>query len=352
MGRKRQKDSLTNDTPFKFWSLDFDPGSVSISNPTPWACYLTIGATSKSSTKSFDAIIAPYSSYVCDPGDSREFALFVDNSASPFLAFTLPVVIVFSTGAADVQAPLSSALQTVTATGYDAKVLGIVGSSILAYLGLEETAVGTTVAVDLINAQNWNYGNSQVTINQGGIGDGKPSVLFGGAANGQVLPSDTTIAYLNSHWNPNEGTMSGWIFMTPTNAGSVNVFVMFCIGADSNNVIEFLKSASNTVSVSLKRANNESNNPNVSAAYTGGSWLHFAITWSQSNNRMRWFLNGSQVGSDKTLIGTWTANPLTNLMTQLASQQNAFYYPGYLAKWWLATRELTPAEIANISLLS
>lgn len=348
MARRRNTYRLTNDHPFQAITIDFDAMTLSISNPTPYNMYVNIGGRSQPDKQSASDIIAPFSSYVGDPGDAHDFGIYCDNSASPGFPFPLPVVITLSTGAASVQQPLNQAVFTNLATGYDAKVFSVVGSALVAFLTLEDTT-GLT-AVDSVNSQNWTYGNSQVTLNQAGIGDNKPAVLFGGAANGQITASDVVLTYLKSHWSPDEGSLSLWLYLNGTNAGSVGAFTFCILGESNNNRLSIGKPVANKIEAHMTRGG--SANAGSQFTYAGDSWLHVVVTWSRSNNRFRWYANGVQIGADIGLAGTWTVNPFAAAFTQIASEQNINYVPGSLAKFWLATRELSQPEIAQLAILT
>lgn len=344
---RRQPTQILHSDPFRIYNLDFEPRSLSIQNTTPFVCYLTIGGVNKPSIKAFDELIPPFTGYIGDPAGARSFAVFVDNTAAPNTPFTFPVVVVFSEGSASVQAPLSQSLVSIAATGYDGKLINVFGASLVAFLPLED--LSGLVAVESVAAQNWAYGASNVSLNQAGIGDGKTSVLFGGAAAGQVTPPAPVLTYLNGSgkFNKDEGSISLWLYLTSANAASATVMIACTIGVDANNFYKLYKPSANTITMSVNRGGAGSD---VSSTYNGNAWVHLAATWSVIANRRRFYVNGTQFSSI-ALAGTW-AGALTAAYSQLASANNAQYLSGYLAKFALGNRELSQTEVTQLSQLA
>lgn len=343
---KRESYQLTNVEPYKTFNLNFVPASLAIQNTSPFACYVRIGGVDKPGTKSFTDIIPPYTSYVADPAGAVSFAVFVDNSSAPSLAFTFPVVVTFSTGAASVQSPMSTAIQQIAATGYDAKIQSVVGSALVVFLPLEDLT-GLS-AVDLVAAQNWSYASSGVTLNQAGIGDSKPSVIFDGAA-GQVSPGAPALAFINSHWSPDFGTMGLWLFVTSANMAAAGQPAFVSLAADGNNQYLLYKNTVNVVSISIRRSGISQYAQNQ--PYTGNAWIFLAVTWNASTNKSKFYVNGIEPGIDGNCANTFVGSLTGGGFTALANYAGNFL-PGNLAKFFLANRELSAAEILQLAAIA
>lgn len=104
---RRQNYTITESTLIRSFSLDWQPNVFAIQNTTPYIIYVNIGTTSTPSKANFTDIIAPNSSWVSDPAGAYEFAINIDGGTTP--AFSFPVNVLFSMGAASVQSPLSLA---------------------------------------------------------------------------------------------------------------------------------------------------------------------------------------------------------------------------------------------------
>jgi hypothetical protein len=104
---------LTNVNNQIAFHVDFIPGSIAILNYSQFNCYVNVGSSSIPDARAFDAAIAPLSGYAADPVGGQDFGVFIDNSSAPGQVFPLPVTIIASTGQADAQAAISSALSSV-----------------------------------------------------------------------------------------------------------------------------------------------------------------------------------------------------------------------------------------------
>ncbi len=340
---RREPYLLTNTSPTLIKSLDFVPRTISIVNTSRYACYVNIGGRSLPNSKSFTDIIPPLTSYVGDPVGATDFAVLIDNAASPLAPFDYPVVVTFSEGAASTQFPISSILIPDFGSNYDNDLVNIVGKNhVVTYLPLSDLT--GLIATNPVDNLNWLYGASNVTLGQPGIGDGTTVALFGGAAAGQVVPPDPVAASMNSRWNVDEGTLFIWLFLTTANMASATIYYICIFGADGSNQYSVVKTAANTI----QGQGHRNSSMLVGLTYTGNSWLPVAITWNKTNNRFRVYANGAQVGADQALVGT-PSGSLTAAFCQLASQNNANYAPAYLSKFLVADRELSPLEMAAIS---
>lgn len=93
-------------TPYRDFTVDFEPATLSIFNPTKYTIYVRMGGEGASKI-GFTDIIPPNSSFTGDPVGAQSFSVFIDLAGDPSPSFPFPVTVTFSTGASSVNAPLS-----------------------------------------------------------------------------------------------------------------------------------------------------------------------------------------------------------------------------------------------------
>jgi len=114
---------------------------------------------------------------------------------------------------------------------------------------------------------------------------------------------------LNSAFNKSEGSISLWTKVSGSGVwtDSTNRY-MFYAAADVNNAIYLAKtSTSNTLQLYYAAGGT---GKSVSSTLVGGStdWIHLTLTWSKSADQMKAYINGNQVGTTQTGLGTWSGN--------------------------------------------
>jgi hypothetical protein len=116
---------------------------------------------------------------------------------------------------------------------------------------------------------------------------------------------------------------------------------------DGNNEVIFYKPpATGTVEAEYKAGGVWTGR---SLSVSDGAWHWAAITWNKADNRMRAYLDGSQVGGDFSGLGTW-AGSLSSADTVIGANttSNGNPWDGLLAHVGIWDVELTAAEIADI----
>jgi len=155
---------------------------------------------------------------------------------------------------------------------------------------------------------------------------------------------------LNSAWNPLAGTML--IFAKVADAGvwtDSTTRIATMIKADSLNFIDMFRSTvDNTIQFNF-RANSVIET--VATTDLGGSldWFMLAMTWDVSADEMKAYVNGAQVGSTQSGLGTWVLNldDQTNVIGA-ASVLASSVWDGWLAHYAIWNRALSLAEIQRI----
>ncbi len=151
---------------------------------------------------------------------------------------------------------------------------------------------------------------------------------------------------LNSVFYQNEGTVVAW---AKVNASSVwtdsTSGQIFYLRADDNNRIQILESSSN----SLLQFNylGGGTNSQVISAFSSTSWFQVVATWNKSADQFKVYVNGAQVGTTQTGLGTWTGNlATTTSLIGAASTAGAAPWKGMINDVRLYTRALSAEEIA------
>lgn len=76
-------------------------------------------------------------------------------------------------------------------------------------------------------------------------------------------------------------------------------------------------------------------------------WQHAAVTCSQANTRLRWFLNGSQVGTDFTLTTSFNGTP-TDFLFGIDTGLSLYPFDGGMQHALWSNHEGTPADIVAL----
>jgi len=181
---------------------------------------------------------------------------------------------------------------------------------LIQYLPIWETS-GTSVQ-DISG-----LGNNAVHINvfpgQPGAGDGKLFAYYKNLSTTNALSAGLVTAFGNGK--------EGWAWVVgkmnlTTTWTNVHNSELFRFTGDSSNFVYIRKTTTNNQLGFLYRSN-ASNALVTDASLAGTDDLFDAgITWSKTNNRMRAYINGAQVGTDQTVgAGNWTANPVLSIAT-------------------------------------
>lgn len=199
---------------------------------------------------------------------------------------------------------------------YDTKVLAL---SPIAYWGLDDTA--GTIAVEKVNGGAWNgtYVNTGgITLDEVGMGDGNPSVLFNpiGNENGNVAINS---AGLSAGYNGDEGTIGIWIKPFDADtwlAGVSKRFFTLQVDFVDRIVLEITGNPANESR--FMREANDSNVLSEDLPYSSLGWQHWMGRWSQSGNTQSLMYNGVQV-SQESGLSVWTGGAFDSDVTRLGS---------------------------------
>jgi hypothetical protein len=166
----------------------------------------------------------------------------------------------------------------------------------VAYWNFEEGG-GTTVNDKSGNANTgtWNgSGNHWVSGRSSKAGN------FNGASD----YVDVYSANLASAFNGKEGTITSWVKInSPSNDGTNRGIFMFF--KDNNNYFEIFKLTTGNL-----RFRRYANSVYSQQDYTvpANTWLQLAIAYSESQDSFKAYVNGTQIGSTVTGLGTWSGS--------------------------------------------
>jgi hypothetical protein len=187
------------------------------------------------------------------------------------------------------------------------------------------------------------------------IGQPANGVTLGSASGGHLTNAytfDGTNDYvnilnsdLNSAFNPDEGTIVTWAKVTNAGVwtdGTVRYLIRFAV--NGTNTVEMYKNSSNNVFVfSYYATTVNSGVTNTSFNPTG--WQMYVLTWSKTSDQVKAYINGTQVGSTQTGLGTFTGNLAAD---GSIGKGGSLYWSGLINDVRLYTRALSSDEIADL----
>lgn len=175
-------------------------------------------------------------------------------------------------------------------------------------------------------------------------GHGATAYTFDGTNDYVNIYSQT----LNSIFNPDEGTLSLWSKVSGAGVWTDgNLRTAFILDVDgSTNRFGFYKPSSNNQFAGLYVVGGI--NKNISGNFLSGStsWFLSTLTWSKSKDELKMYINGAQVGSTQTGLGTWAGN-FSSARSVIGTNHTAIgFWSGQINDVRLYDRALSAEEIA------
>jgi len=128
---------------------------------------------------------------------------------------------------------------------------------------------------------------------------------------------------LNSVLNQSEGSLVAWAKVSGSGiwTDGTTHYIAFLQADSSNRLILLKSSTNNTISFNYTSGGTTSQ---VTSTSIGGStsWFQLVITWSKADDQVKAFINGAQVGSTQTGLGTWVGN-LTSTSVTLGANSSS-----------------------------
>src|SRR5260221_339585 len=113
---------------------------------------------------------------------------------------------------------------------------------------------------------------------------------------------------LNGTLNPSEGSLVVWAKVSGAGVWTDGVTrYVASIQVDGNNNIILRKSSGSNLFSLIYDANGTSSRIDDSS-FSPTGWEQYVITWSKSNDQVKAYVNGAQLGSTLTGLGTWVGN--------------------------------------------
>lgn len=216
----------------------------------------------------------------------------------------MPVVVASGVQATNVQAGAPIPVYVVSGSlgqTYTQKVQGTAAANLIGYWPMDESS--GTVALDASgNGRNGAYkASGEPLLGQTGIGDGRTCPLFDGTNDYNNIYS----ASLAGAFNGAEGTIACWCKVAAAGTWT---------DATDRRPISLRVDANNRLNVNKTATNNQVGSTYVAGGTSKGvsfttagplTFFHLALTWSKSADQLKFYVNGAQVGTTQTGLGTW-----------------------------------------------
>jgi len=222
---------------------------------------------------------------------------------------------------------------------YYQKVLAIQPANLLSYWTMED-ASGPTIDDKSSNEFNAAVESGTLTFGVAGIGDGKTAIRFPGNA----WAGGQSAGYIAA-WNGAEQTIAAWVKASGAGMWADSAYryiIRFYAGADDRVAI-FRTSANGIIRFEYMAGATTKYLDVTDLAYT--DWVHFCITVSKTNDRLRAYVNGTQFGADITGLGVYAGT--MEWMSIGSDGSNS--WSGDMAHVCTWSKELTPAEVASLA---
>jgi lysophospholipase L1-like esterase len=228
-------------------------------------------------------------------------------------------------------------------TPYFQKLINTVGAAyLLRYYQLYDLS-GTAAVDKSTNLANGTYTGSP-TLGEPGVIASAKSALFGANSYMNFYTAGLAAAY-----TPDEMTV-GVFFKPPAGWWTDNAqHYLFNLDIDNNNCRRFYKTTSNVLG--LTNLSNSVAKSIQATTFNSYNWTSFIATISRSNDRARLYVNGSPWAAGTTGLETYqgTLSSARALIANLNTTSHAYASLCWQSDFFLATRELTPAEVAIAS---
>lgn len=224
---------------------------------------------------------------------------------------------------------------------YFENLQALFGAAIVAHWELGE-ATGATLNDSSGNGFNGTY-TAGVVLGEPGIGDGKTSARFG--ANDES--GNIFSAGLAAAWDRLEGTLFAWVRVNDLGTWyDAKTGAVVRLYGNGSNEITIQKSAVNLTVRYVYRSGGVTKSVSHSPVDLY-AWFHVAITWSNSGDAVKAYLNGDQVGVTQTglaLFGSVLNEAVIgaeDIITPLSE------FKGYIQHVTLLDRPATDPEILS-----
>ena len=221
---------------------------------------------------------------------------------------------------------------------YRDQVIGLFGTSLLAYWPLDETSGTAAINYGTLGAgANGTYGAAAAapTLASLAFPFGGQCPLFDG---GDYV--NVATATLSSGFSKLEGSLLAWFYVR----NGKGFGTVMRLAGDNPSAIK-LSEPNNTTGNSVVDYNNATGvTLSRNYASTPGNWYLAAINWTKTGNAVTAWMNAVQLGATVAMTSDWTTNiynPRCVIGAEDATASNAF--DGYVAHVCLLNRPATEA---------
>ena len=225
---------------------------------------------------------------------------------------------------------------------YQSKITGIESANLIGYWPMDE-ASGTNA--DDKSSQDNDGTYTGVTLGETGIGDGSTCPFFDGA-NDYV---DLETAAMLADFDGDHGTVAMWL-----KAYSVGIWTdstwryLFRHRENNNNYVVIARTDADN-RIELFRYGNNVGKIVRADGVTTTDWFHLAMTWDDTTDELKVYLDGSQIGTTQTPLAAWTGTELFDSIIGASTTASGDVWHGWIAHVALWTKALTPAQIASLA---
>jgi hypothetical protein len=197
------------------------------------------------------------------------------------------------------------------------------------------------IVVTELNPLNGDY--TGVTLGQPG-----PAGLNAVAYDGSNDYVNIYSAVFNSLFDPSVGTAIVFAKVSGAGVWSDGINRRWLeLYVDANNYVRLTKNAADVITMQYNAGGTlENSQPSDQPT----DWFMLAITWNKANDRVRFYLNGDQVGVDSTGLGVWAGN-LGETTTLIGASTTAplTVWDGSIGPVTVLTGEATAAELLKLA---
>lgn len=227
-----------------------------------------------------------------------------------------------------------------SALAYINLVLGVRTASLLAYWPFNEKSGSIVDNAQGVSARDGLYSGISLNASTGPFGGPAGRWALGGDH------ADMQTASLASVINTAEGSVSVWAKVATagiwTDATQRRVFYF---AVDGSNFVTITRPTVNNRLDGIYRAGGTQELISKTS-YNPTGWMHLVITWSASNDRVRFYVDGTQVGADATGLGTWAGSVSSFYAGSQTPSTNA--WNGFISNLVIWSAELTSAEVITL----
>jgi hypothetical protein len=229
------------------------------------------------------------------------------------------------------------------------RVLATQPTTFVGYWLLDEAVdvAGGVVSERYDQVNNLDAEAHSVVFGGTGIGDGRTSAAFDGTGS----RIDFLTSAFNTNFNGELFTVGVWakIGASEWTDSTIREIIRFEDSA-INNVVIIRKTATNNELMFYYEANNTADLVTDTSLAGDTGWHFLAITVDYSNDRMRAYIDGVQVGAEQSGLGQWTAGDTTMLYAELgySTSQATGYFLGDMAHFFVNNIEMSAAELLAI----